>query len=171
MKFVVLILMLFSVSSYADVISSGEGGFHIKMSISVHATPEQAYQQFLEIGQWWDAEHTWWGDAGNLSLDPTAGGCFCEIAGDKSVQHLTVAYVNPGKEIRLLGGLGPLQQLGLQGVLIFKFIPSSDNDTTIVQEYKVSGYDPKGLAYLAPIVDKVQTGQLRNLVSRFTTRH
>ncbi|MFT5560206.1 MAG: hypothetical protein ACI9Z9_000079, partial [Litorivivens sp.] len=62
----------------------------------------------------------------------------------------------------------PLQQMGLHGVLTFKFIPVSDNETKIVQLYRVTGYDPHGLKMLAPIVDEVQTLQLNRLRDLFS---
>lgn len=152
----------------AEVVHASESGFEIKMSVSVGATPEQAYEQFLKVDEWWSPEHTWFGKAKNLSIDPVAGGCFCEIEGDKSVLHMTVSYVAPHKEIRMLGGLGPLQQMGLHGVLTFKFIPISDNESKIVQLYRVTGYDPHGLKALAPIVDQVQSLQLNRLKDKFS---
>ena len=162
--------LLFATNAIADVMHSAEDGFEIKSSISVPATPEQAYRQFLKVNEWWSPEHTWWGSADALSIEPRAGGCFCETDGDKSVLHSTVAFVSPNREIRLLGGLGPLQQIGLQGVLTYKFIPESDNETRIVQIYRVSGYDPNGLKKLAVFVDQVQSLQLNRLKSRFKSR-
>ena len=165
----IMILWLVGVPlACADVTHSSESGFEIKMSVSVPATPEQAYQQFLKVDQWWSPAHTWFGKSQNLSLEPVAGGCFCETEGDQSVLHMTVSFVSPNREIRLLGGLGPLQEMGLHGVLTFKFIPVSDNETTIVQLYRVTGYDPHGLKALAGIVDKVQTLQLKRLADQFT---
>ncbi len=163
----ILLLLLLSGQVNSEVIHSSDAGFELKMAVSVPATPEQAYKRFVDIGSWWSGEHTWWGKSANLSLQPKAGGCFCEREGDKSVQHLVVAFVEPGREVRLLGGLGPLQQMGLSGVLTFKFIPVSDNETRIVQIYRVSGYDPNGLKGLAPIVDQVQTLQLNRLRDSF----
>lgn len=164
----IIAFIFWASSAQADVLHSSESGFEIKMSVSVPATPEQAYQQFLEIDEWWSPEHTWFGKAENLSLEPRAGGCFCEKEGDQSVLHMTVSYVSPNREVRLLGGLGPLQEMGLHGVLTFKFIPVSDNETTIVQLYRVTGYDPHGLKALAGIVDKVQSHQLQRLANQFT---
>ena len=165
-----VLLLLLGVTAQAEVIQSSDEGFQLKMAVSVPATPEQAYQQFLQIDKWWSPEHTYWGKAENLYLEALAGGCLCEKEGDKSVLHMTVSYVSPGREFRLLGGLGPLQQMGLHGVLTFKFIPVSDNETRIVQTYRVSGYDPNGLSGLAPVVDQVQSEQLERLRLRFETR-
>ena len=60
--------------------------------------------------------------------------------------------------------------MGLLGVLRFKFIPVSDNETRIVQTHRVSGYDANGLEGLAPIVDLVQSLQLNRLKARFESR-
>ncbi len=168
LSFLIWASMFWSSGASAKVVHAAESGFEIKMSVSVGATPEQAYEQFLKVGEWWDPEHTWFGQAKNLSIDPVAGGCFCETEGDKSVLHMTVSYIAPNREIRMVGGLGPLQQMGLQGVLTFKFIPISDNETEIVQIYRVTGYDPQGLKALAPIVDQVQALQLKRLKARFS---
>ena len=80
---------------------------------------------------------------------------------------MTVAYVNPGKAVRLTGGLGPLQQMGVSGTLSFQFVGISDTETMIVQEYRVSGYYSEGLDTLAAVVDQVQTAQLLSLQKRF----
>lgn len=165
-----LIFVIGSQWALADVVHKAKDGFELKIATSVPATPEQAYKKFVDIGSWWSAEHTWWGKAENLSLEPKAGGCFCEIEGDKSVLHMTVAFVAPNREVRMLGGLGPLQQMGLNGVLTFKFIPVSDNETRVVQIYRVSGYDPNGLEALAPIVDQVQTLQMNRFRDQFAAQ-
>lgn len=159
--------MFLSAISSAEVISQANEGFHIKSSVSVPVSAMQAYHGFLDIGSWWIEDHTWFGKAANLSLDPVAGGCFCEIDGDRQVQHMTVAYVNPGKAVRLTGGLGPLQQMGVSGTLSFQFVGISDTETMIVQEYRVSGYYSEGLDTLAAVVDQVQTAQLLSLQKRF----
>ncbi|MFT7245728.1 MAG: hypothetical protein ACI82A_003099 [Candidatus Azotimanducaceae bacterium] len=159
----VVLACLWVSAATAEVVHSTESGFEIKMSVSVPATPEQAYAQFLRVDEWWAPEHTWFGQSENLSIDPVAGGCFCEMDDGQSVLHMTVAYISPNREVRMQGGLGPLQQMGLHGVLTFKFIPISDNETKIVQLYRVTGYDPHGLKALAPIVDQVQALQLDRL--------
>ncbi len=159
--------LLILVPSHAEVVHSAPNGFEIKLGVSVPTSPKLAYEQFLKVNEWWSPDHTWWGNAENLSLEAKAGGCFCETEGDNSVLHMTVVFVDPNREIRLSGGLGPLQQMGLHGVLTFKFIPVSDNETRIVQIYRVTGYDPNGLETLAPIVDQVQAVQMSRLQDRF----
>ncbi len=151
---------------WPEVLDSGHGGFHLKVVVEVDVSPNKAYGQFLRVGEWWNADHTWFGDAKNLYIEPVAGGCFCETSGDRSVLHMLVSFVEPGKSIRMLGGLGPLQEMGLQGVLTFQFDPLDDGGTRITHEYRVSGYTKDGLKALAPIVDQVQSDQVSRLKNR-----
>jgi hypothetical protein len=90
------------------------------------------------------------------------GGAFLETGpGGAWVKHLELVYADPGKEIRLLGGLGPLQAMGLDGALTVRFKPIADGGTTVIMLYNVSGFAHTGLETLAPIVDGVQTEQMR----------
>ena len=66
-----------------------------------------------DVGLWWDSSHTFSGNAENLSIDDKAGGCFCEnLENGGSVRHLEVVFVDPGKTLRMIGGLGPLSSDG-----------------------------------------------------------
>ncbi len=159
---------LLSTITHAEVVTQAHHGFHIKSTVTVPVSAMAAYEGFINIGSWWIEDHTWFGKAENLSLDPVAGGCFCEINGNQQVLHMTVSYVNPGKAVRMTGGLGPLQQMGVSGTLSYQFVGISDTETLIVQEYRVSGYYEEGLDTLAAIVDEVQTAQLTSFQSLFS---
>jgi hypothetical protein len=165
MKYI-LFLCLFSHSALSEIISSNAIGFQINIKRTVNVNSKQAYAQFMKIGEWWNADHTYFGQSENLSIQAKAGGCFCEKSGEKEVLHMTVSYVDPEKEIRMIGGLGPLQMMGVQGGMSWKFIDINDNQTQIVHHYQVSGFSKDGLEFLAPIVDKVQTQQVDSLVNK-----
>lgn len=161
-------LLLLPLNLCAEVLSSGDRGFTIQIERQVEVEPAAAYQQFIKVGDWWNAEHTYYGKSENLSIDAKAGGCFCEIEGDKQVLHMTVSYVEPGTssnnpEIRMIGGLGPLQMLGVHGGMSWQFVSVGENKTKIVHRYQVTGYMEGGLDKLAPIVDKVQQMQVDSL--------
>ncbi len=158
----ILLLLITSLSGFAEVISSSDHNFHIRIRMEVPVAPEVAYRRFLEIDRWWDGSHTWFGDAGGLTIEPQAGGCFCERQGRQTAFHMLVTYVNPGREIRMTGGLGPLQRLGLHGGMTFLFDTIEDK-SFIVHEYRVIGFVEGGLADFGKIVDQVQTGQLARL--------
>ncbi len=154
--------------THAEVVSQAHNGFHIKSTVTVPVSAMVAYEEFINIGSWWIEDHTWFGSAENLSIDPVAGGCFCEINGEQQVQHMTVSYVNPGKALRMTGGLGPLQQMGVSGTLSYQFVGISEHESLVVQEYRVSGFYTEGLDSLAAIVDGVQTAQLNSLKDRLS---
>ena len=166
MRVVVLVLSLcFSVPGMAEVTAAGPGGFNLKLVGHSKSSPEQAYEAFGAIEKWWDASHSYSGEAANLSLNLEPGGMFFEtLPGGGFVEHLSVVHTNPGKEVRLLGGLGPLQAMGLHGALTMQFKPH-EKGCEIVMLYNVSGYSAQGLEGLAAIVDRVQAGQLERLVA------
>jgi uncharacterized protein YndB with AHSA1/START domain len=153
-------IALLSSTARADVADSAPAGFTIKQSITVAAPAAKAWAVLIEPRGWWDQRHTWSGDAANLSLEATPGGCFCEqLAGGGGVRHLSVAYVEPTKLLRLTGGLGPLQDMAVAGAMTFK-LTEAQGKTTLALTYKVGGYAPGGLAGLAKPVDGVLGEQL-----------
>ena len=162
-------LLLLPLNLNAEVLSSGTNGFIIQIESQADAVPAVAYQQFINVGDWWNAEHTYYGKSENLSIDAKAGGCFCEIEGNKQVLHMTISYVDPGSssnspEIRMIGGLGPLQMMGVHGGMSWQFVSVGDDQTKIIHRYQVTGYMEGGLDKLAPIVNQVQQLQVDKLV-------
>ncbi|MFP7721351.1 hypothetical protein [Lysobacter sp. A3-1-A15] len=123
------------------------------------------------VDRWWPKDHTWWGVESALSIDARAGGCFCEVGGDRQARHLEVVFTEPGTPLRMTGGLGPLQGVGLDGVLEFRLQPVRGPDgaerpdlTRIVLHYRAGGYAPDHIGAFAPVVDRVQAAQLKGLV-------
>jgi uncharacterized protein YndB with AHSA1/START domain len=123
------------------------------------------------IGEWWSPQHTYSGNSHNMSIEATAGGCFCErLPSGGGVQHMTVEYIEPGKLLRLAGALGPLQESGASGAMTWKFTEQS-NRTSLEVTYAVSGYQPQGFQQLAPAVDGVMAEQLQRLKAFVETGH
>jgi len=156
---------------WADVINSSEHGFELRIEKTVNSDPMTIYRQFIRIGEWWDPEHTFFGKARKLSIEPRAGGCFCEKSADREVLHMTVSYVDPGKEIHMIGGLGPLQMMGVHGGWSWQFEALPENRTNIILNYQVVGFLPGGLDSLAKVVNGVQENQVERLVSAVETAH
>lgn len=167
---VICLITSASLKLSAKVLSSAANGFEIRIEGIAHTDPATAYQQFVQVGEWWNSEHTWFGKSADLSIDARAGGCFCEKDGKRQVLHMTVSYVDPNKEIRLVGGLGPLQMLGVHGGMSWQFESMGNNKTRIIQTYHLTGYMKEGLDKLAPIVDQVQTIQLNGLVKKLNQK-
>jgi len=149
--------------AYAEIKDAKPAGFTIENSVWVPARPQAAYAALVnDVGRWWPADHTWWGDASKLSISDKAGGRFCEIDGARQAWHMTVTFTDPGKLMRMTGGLGPLQGMGLHGALEWRFA-AEDDGTRITLWYRVGGYTPDDLGQFAPVVDKVQGVQLGGL--------
>jgi uncharacterized protein YndB with AHSA1/START domain len=158
--------------AYADVVDSTVGGFTIKVTVDVAAPPARVYQALTErIGAWWDAAHTFSGNAANLSIDARPGGCFCErLPGGGGVQHLTVIHADPGKLLRMSGGLGPLQDLAVARVMSWK-MTGTGGRTSLEVTYKVGGYVPgAGVGALAAPVNAVISAQVSRL-AQFVSTH
>lgn len=164
---VALAALIAAAPAAAEVKSAEAGGFEVEAKAVVAATPAQVYAMLGRIGEWWNKQHTYSGDAANMSLKLKVGGCFCERIpkGNGNIEHGRVIYTRPGVTLRLQGGLGPLQELGVAGVLTWSLKPVQGG-TEIVQTYRVGGYVKGGADKLAPIVDMVMAEQLAGLQRR-----
>lgn len=148
----------------AEVIDAAATGFTIENTVEVPADTMTAWKALVDdVGAWWPRDHTWWGEASELTIEPRAGGCFCERNGAQQAQHLQVTFADPGRLLRLAGGLGPLQGMGVTGVLEFRLAPLANGGTAITLFYRAGGYTPDDLEGFAPIVDRVQAQQLAGL--------
>lgn len=150
--------------THAEVTDVSQIGFTSEHELVLAASPERAYAAFVDsLPAWWDAAHSYGGNAAAFSLDARAGGCFCESLPDGgSVEHMRVARAIPGKRVVLLGGLGPLQDMGVSGSMSFSFSPH-EGGSLLTYRYVVGGYVQGGLVPMAEPVDQVQLGQLRRL--------
>ncbi len=160
-------LLLVQSVAFAEVTTVGQGGFAVAHSMETQASTAEVYRAIVDnISKWWDGDHSWSGDAANLYFDARLGGCFCERLPDGGgVEHLRIIYLAPEQEIRLLGALGPLQQMGVHGAMTWQ-MSASDTGTTVTFQYTVSGLPPTGgFEGLAPVVDGVIGSQLQGLIS------
>ena len=160
-------LLLISSPAVAEVIQSGDSGFAVSHSIRTGAEPYVAYRTMTShIDQWWNGDHSWSGDATNLYMDIELGGCFCErLPNGGRVEHLRIIYLSPGDEVRFDGALGPLQQMAVQGRMIWK-IEATAEGSNISFTYHVHGFLQGGFGGLAPAVDGVIGEQLALLGER-----
>jgi len=146
----------------ADVVNAGATGFTVRETVQVSAPPAKAFESAVAIGRWWGSDHTYSGSAANMTIDPRPGGCWCEKLTGGGVKHMEVVFADPGKTIRLTGGLGPLQEMGASGAMTWEF-KAGNGGTTMTWTYTVSGYAPGGFQQIAPAVDSVLTDQLGRL--------
>jgi uncharacterized protein YndB with AHSA1/START domain len=136
-------------------------GFTSVNTITIAAAPDKVWAVLIRPAAWWDPAHSYSNDSANLTIDARAGGCWCEtLANGGSVEHMRVLFVQPGKMIRFAGGLGPLQEMPIAGVMTFTLKPLGAR-TELAITYKVSGQE--GLGALAKQVDAVLAGQWARL--------
>ncbi|MCZ6641526.1 MAG: ATPase [Gammaproteobacteria bacterium] len=154
----------YSEAAHAEVTVVSEQGFVSEHELDIAADPERVYQTLTdEIHLWWDATHSYSGKAENFYLEARAQGCFCEkLSSGGSVRHMQVVFADPGKQLRLSGGLGPLQGMGVAGSMSFVLVSRAPG-TRLEYRYEVGGFTAGGLAALAGPVDPVQLGQLQRL--------
>ncbi len=167
---IIVLCALAPMSSQADVADSAPDGFTIKVANVIHAGPDAIYNRLVHnIGDWWSPEHTFSGDAHNLSIDDKAMGCFCEkLPNGGGARYAEIIMVMPGKMLVLSGALGPLQRLAVTGTLSFVILPMHDSSRLEVT-YSVGGYLPGGLNVWAAPVDKALTEQVNRLKSYVET--
>jgi len=155
-----------SAAAWAEVLSAGPAGFNIRHVVDTPNAPAPTVWAALsDIARWWDPEHTYSGNARNLSLDPVVLGCFCEkLSLYAGVEHARVVYALPAKTLRLSGALGPLQPFGVTGSLTWQIDPVGAG-SRITMTYNVGGFADRPLAEWAPLVDAVMVAQTQRLAS------
>lgn len=168
---ILLILAIESVHAKSNVVHVAKTGFIVENSIESKQPVDKVWTALVtNVDSWWPKDHSWWGLEGKLTIDAKAGGCFCEIAGEKSAEHMHISFVDPGKLLRMTGGLGPLQGMGMYGALDW-VINRKDGITIVTLTYRVNGIHPDGFEKLAPIVAKVQGIQLNGLKTYLENNH
>jgi uncharacterized protein YndB with AHSA1/START domain len=170
-----ILMLLFAVVAldvHAEVKSATGDGFVIVHSRRVDAAPEKVYALLPAVDRWWNSDHTWSGDAANLSLKAEAGSCFCERWKDGGVEHGRVIMVMRDQLLRLQTALGPLQGRAVTGVLSFQLKPDESaggKATLLTLTYVVNGSSASALDKSAPAVDGVLGEQFERLVRYIET--
>ncbi|MDB5418707.1 MAG: ATPase [Phenylobacterium sp.] len=145
----------------AAVTDRSAAGFEVVEKATIAAPPDKVWATLMRPYRWWSGQHTWSGDAKNLAID--GGGCFCETLPRGAVRHMTITYADGKSQLRMFGGLGPLQFTGAAGHLGVT-LKAAGTGTDVVMTYDVGGYAKGGLAetYAGP-VDQVLGEQLMRL--------
>lgn len=156
----------------AEVVRADEESFVTRHEVVVGASPKDVWLALISPAGWWQSEHTWSGDAKNLSLMPKAGGCFCETIPEVeepgrftlegSVEHMRVVQAYPERALRMVGSLGPLQSEPVTGVLTIA-ISTTPKGTRILWEYNVGGPMRYEVAVISKAVDGVMGAQIAAL--------
>jgi uncharacterized protein YndB with AHSA1/START domain len=152
--------LLLAPAAHAEVTSVSPTSFVSSFRQEVKAAPAQAFEAIAKLPQWWNPQHSYSGKSANLRFAMKAGDCFCEDwDGGSSIEHARVLLVMRDKHlVRLDGALGPLQELGVNGILTLS-AGTADGKNFVRMVYRVTGPADAGLEKLAPVVDRVMGEQ------------
>lgn len=152
-----------SAPACAEVTRTTDDSFVVRQEVVVEASPKAVWLALISPAGWWSKDHTWSGDAANLTLTPQGGGCFCETIPEVdepgrftlqgSVEHMRVIQAYPEVALRMQGALGPLQSEPVIGILTIA-ISKVPQGTRIVWEYNVGG----PMRYEVPVISKAVDG-------------
>ncbi|MEM8736124.1 MAG: hypothetical protein AAGG44_17980, partial [Planctomycetota bacterium] len=149
----------------AKVRTATPDGFSLVIEMASPMAADATFQAFVnDFAKWYDADHSYSGKAENLSLDLERHCMFETLPKGGFVRHMEIVYYHPEQRvIRLLGGLGPLQEMGVTGSFTFAVTPRENGTSAMTLSYRVTGAQDQGLDNLAPVVDRVLQGQMRRL--------
>ncbi len=158
--------LLWAAPAMAEVKAADDDGFTVSFVATIAASPARVWDALVHPGRWWNMAHSYSQDGRNLTLDPVAGGCFCETVprAKGSVEHLRVVQALPGVLLRMTGGLGPFQSMAVTGVMNWDLKPVAAG-TELRMSYAIGGKMPGGGKTYAPIVDGVLGDQFARLKS------
>ena len=171
MKYLALVLLAATTPVSAEVVNASANGFEVRETVPLVVPPEAAFKAFGELPAWWDPEHTYSGSSANLRLELVPGGCFCERIPKTGggVEHMRVAFVDPGKQIVMTGALGPLLYQATTGVMDVR-VTTIAGGSQVTLDYKVAGFANGGADKLAPAVDGVLAEQMKRFRTYATAR-
>jgi len=155
------ILILSAAPAGSEVVTASPNGFEVRQTVKLVVPPNVAYAAFANLGGWWNKDHTYSGNAANLSLSLTPGGCFCERFPDGGgIEHMRVTYVDPGKRVVMTGALGPLLYEATAGVMDVQ-VKSIAGGSQLTLDYRAAGFANGGGDKLASLVDQVLADQMK----------
>lgn len=163
MKVLIFLLALAALPARAAVVDVTPSGMEVMHTFTVAASPQQVWETLVQPARWWSSDHTFSGSAANMTLEPKAGGCWCEtLPNGGSVQHLMVSFFAPPRSLVLRGSLGPLYNLAADGALAWTLTPQGDA-TEVRLTFRAGGYIKEGFMKWADPVDKVLAEQAARL--------
>ena len=158
-----LLTSLASGIASAEIVKSSADGFIIQHKVSTEHDKVKVFKTMTDkVGKWWNPEHSFSGDAGNMLIDAD---CFCERWGGNLVRHLDTTIWLENSKVVMQGGLGPLKELGLDGTMIWSVSSTGDGGTNLTWKYYVNGFSETDLIGLATAVDGVLQEQIGRLFS------
>ena len=154
----------------AEIVSQGPNAFHVRHEVNLVIPADEAYELLVNPATWWHPDHTYSGDSANMRMDLRRGGDFMERLPDTGgwVKHMEIAQVQPGEQVVMTGGLGPLVFQGANGTMVWT-VEEAGAGSRLTLDYQVYGF-PKGngTEWAGP-VDFVLGEQVKRLRQRAAT--
>jgi hypothetical protein len=163
-----LAFVLLAAGARADIVQPSPALTEFSFQLHVTANAAGAYAAVTHPEKWWNGEHSYSGDAANMTLEAIAGGCWCEkLPAGGSVQHMRVLAAIPGALLRLSGGLGPLQAEPMTGVMTWSFKDDPKGGSVIDFKYRLAGSSDLPADW-PQAVNGVLSGQMQRLQNFLT---
>ena len=160
----VMVLLFSTTSAQAEIVEAAADRYVLKHEARTDLAPSDLWARLIKPADWWHPDHTFSGDAGNLSLAPHAGGLWREDWVEGSVLHGRVLHAAPGQLLRLDAPFGPLQGMAITAVWTITIKPDGDGSLVTFDE-TVNGVVSSKLDALAPAVDFVKGEAIRRLTA------
>lgn len=160
----VFIIHVATSTARADIVEATAERYLLRHEAVSTLTPDALWDKLIKPETWWHPDHTYSGNAENLSLDLQAGGMWREDWDGGSVVHGTVLTSLHGKMLRLNAPFGPLQGLDVTVIWTITIMPDGEGSKVIFDEI-AGGTAGSKLDALAPAVDFVKAEAIRRLTT------
>ncbi|MEM7742017.1 MAG: hypothetical protein AAF225_14610 [Pseudomonadota bacterium] len=157
------LLLAITSPSFAEVTASSPSGFTLRHEASSLLSPDELWQRLVSPSTWWADDHTYSGDASNISPLGDAGSAWREDWDNGSVVHGRVLLVKTEEELVLSAPFGPLLYTGAECIWRIQIAPAEGFGTLITSSHTVVGRPGTGLEELAPAVDFVMGAGIKSL--------
>ena len=151
-------------TAHADIVEASDSHYVLRHEATSSLASDALWQRLVKPASWWHPDHTYSGDADNLSLDVRAGGLWRETWDGGSVVHGSILFLEDGKSMRLYAPFGPLQGLGVYTVWTITVSADGAGSKVVFDEIS-SGAPSADLDELAKAVDYVKTEAITRLVA------
>lgn len=157
-------LLSLAVSAQAEIVESSDSHYVLRQEATDSRSAEELWERLLDPATWWHPDHTYSGNAGNLSLDARAGGLWLERWDGGSIAHGEVLLVQDGAVLRMNAPFGPLQEAGAYTIWTITISAEGDGSRVVFDEV-ATARPGAGMDELAKAVDYVKTEAIGRLVS------
>ena len=146
----------------AEIVSASDTHFVLRHEATSPLAVEDLWDRLIDPASWWHPDHTYSGDAANLTLEPEVGGLWREDWDSGSVSHGKVLYIETAKSLRMEAPFGPLQGLGAYTIWTITLTESVDGTVVVFDEVS-TGPPTADMSETARAVDFVKSEAIGRL--------